>query len=195
MLTPRQKTTVAVIATLPLLFLCGFVTFFMLCRIGTACTLKRDFNTLDLGLPPELFPESALVQGMSRPSTSDGAFEAGLQSAQWEYDYRYQRFRVANHMILRFRTVRQAQRQFERYSVNLESFEDPPNNHPSQAADRFEVGCKDDYISGGPGCFLAAQYQEYVVFLTAPVDHSFEIADFNEIVAYIDQMMTKRLAP
>lgn len=155
------------------------------------CVPERDFHVLDWELPASLFPEEAFINHISPPSEGHGEIEGGLEDIDMGNS-------VALYRIYRFPSTRKALFDFNRLKKAMFEPEtgvawEPPENQTfsSKTADDLYIAC--GYWSKRYRCKMIARYQEYVIFLNADIDEKKTYAEFEKIVAYLDEQISSRL--
>lgn len=184
---PKQDSSpTRVIATIILgsAFVCALVTYLLILEscLFLNCVEERSFNAVDLGLAPELFPPNAIVNPMTRPSTSEGAFESGSTAVYWANGG------LATYKVWRYRKVEEASRTFLAESRGTLYVESSSDFYHSSIADQFAVGCGFREHSGYR-CNMAGRYQEYVVNFGSVIDQEMTHEMFNEVIIFIDEQM------
>lgn len=184
-LTPRNSFVLVCVG----LFACAIITYIFILRscFFLNCVEDRSFNALDLDLPSDLFPVGAIVNAISRPSTSEGAFESAAKTVYWRAGNG-----IATYKVWRFRTEKEASQAFSAESGGMRYIENQSFFHHSSIADEFAVGCA-QLQHFGYRCNMAARYQEYTINLIASIDNQMTMEMFNEVILFIDQEMEQRL--
>jgi len=158
------------------------------------CVPKRNFRISDLELPTTLFPNGAIVNHVYPMSDEFSTIEDGIQSIYWDNGNG-----LAGYDIYRYPTIKKAIQGFE---FNYGQMVDDgtkniwvrPNEltYSSSTANQLQIACGN---WTGKRCGMLARYQEYVVFFNAVMDEKMTYRDFEKIVMYIDEQMSKRLSP
>lgn len=120
------------------LFACAIIIYVLILRscFFLNCVEERSFNALDLDLPSDLFPAGAIVNAISRPSTSEGAFESAAKTVYWRAGNG-----IATYKVWRFRTEKEASQAFGAESGGTRYIENQMLFHDSSITDEFAVGC------------------------------------------------------
>jgi len=170
-------------------FVCALVTYFLILEscFFLNCVEERSFNAVDLGLAPELFPPDAIVNPMTRPSTSEGAFESGSTTVYWTRGNG-----LATYNVWRYRKEEEASRNFLAVSGGTLYDGKSGDFYHSSIADEFAVGCgfRQNF---GYRCNMAARYQEYVVNFRSVIDQDMTHDMFNQVIIFIDEQMAHYL--
>ncbi|MCA9943466.1 MAG: hypothetical protein H6656_20235 [Ardenticatenaceae bacterium] len=181
-----RKIIVIISASLLFWILVGYVLIVRSC-LFLNCVQDRSFNALDLGLPPELFPDEAIVNPIARPSTLEGAFDGGAMTIYWRKGNG-----LATYRAWRYRRETEASNLFMVESRQALYRENTDLFYQSSLADEFYAGCGNQ-PNFGFQCIMAARYQEYTIRFNSMIDQDMSIEMFNEVIIFIDKQMGRYL--
>ncbi len=156
------------------------------------CVPERDFHASDLEIPISLFPTGASTDPLTRPADNMfGEIEGGFQDVYLDY-------RIATYEIYRFPRVRDAVFRFEQNKKGMVDSEtgkvwEVPDDltFSSSTADDWHIAC--GYWRQIYSCEMTARYQEYVIFFKADINNQMTFANFEKVISYIDEQISKRL--
>jgi hypothetical protein len=182
-----KKSSLVIVLGIILLSCFGFVL---------ACPYllrPRSFRVSELEIPSNLFPDDVIVNHVYPLSDEFGTIDDGSQSIYWDTGN-------AGYTIYRSLTIWQAMVEFNRNKHLL--FSGAEDVWPSIAdsilsstkADATYIACGNQSINNKK-CAMVARYQEYVVSFSADMDDKMTYADFEKIVVYIDEQLSRRLHP
>jgi hypothetical protein len=153
----------------------------------------RTFRVSELEIPSNLFPDDVIVGHVRFLSDEYDTLDDGTQSIYWDTGN-------AGYTIYRYPTTWQAMASFN--DIKHLVFSGREDVWPSIAdsilssttADATYMACGNQSISYQE-CAMVARYQEYVVSFSADMDDKMTYADFEKIVVYIDEQISRRLHP
>ena len=141
----------------------------------------------ELNLPKEFFPADIVTyQTIHSPREPLPAIDAGIQTVYWKTG-------IGVFNVKRLPTIGLARRVYNAYANVGAYTQFTEQVYHSDLADEYSAGCGMSSF-GGFRCDFVARYREYAVALNVIINEEMTIDEFNEIVAYVDEVFANGLS-
>ncbi len=196
----KYKKILIFLFLLPLL-ICGFACLLFGQWVVSGCVLwdcvdSGYFESDNIQLPRDFFPDEAAYGGLGEDHTSYGAKQYQSQQIYWGLN----NGSTARLQVVRYFGVSAAKK---RFTTKIRVFDEMLNipaepstelNYQSASADQLFIGCGDKFtIWGGYQCVFVARYDQDLISLSMSIDKLMTLEDFKLIITYLDTVVAERL--